>query len=145
MDTKINKATCASISVTGYIGSITVKEKEDGKITVFLRVATHRKIYVDDQPVDKTDWHNAVAYGNIAKTLKEYGKKGDSIILNGDLEEWNFNEEGNEINKLTKDDVNMQSEEIKNSKNENSQLDKINNEEDNNLDISNINNNEINK
>ncbi len=100
MDSKINKATCASISVTGYIGSLTVKEKEDGKVTVFLRIATHRKIYVDDQPVDKTDWHNAVAYGNIAKIIKEHSKKGDLIILNGDLEEWNFNEDGNESKKF---------------------------------------------
>lgn len=100
METKVNKATCASISVTGYIGSITVKEKEEGKVSVFLRIATHRKIYVDDQPVDKTDWHNAVAYGNIAKILKEHAKKGDLIIINGDLEEWNFNEEGNESKKF---------------------------------------------
>ena len=69
MENKVSKATGANISLTGYIGSMNTKEK-DGKVTTFLRLATHRRIYSNDSKEDKTDWHNAVAYGNIAKILK---------------------------------------------------------------------------
>lgn len=101
MENKVSKATGANISLTGYIGSMTVKEKKDGKVTVFLRLATHRRIYISDSKEEKTDWHNAVAYGNIAKILKKHAKKGDSIIVNGELENWEFNEEGNETSEKT--------------------------------------------
>lgn len=91
MENKVSKATGANISLTGYIGSMTIKEK-DGKVTTFLRLATHRRIYTNDAKEEKTDWHNAVAYGNIAKILKDHAKKGDSIIINGELENWDFTE-----------------------------------------------------
>lgn len=86
-------ATGTNISLTGFIGSINSKEKEGGKITTFLRIATHRRIYNKEDKEDKTDWHNAVAYGNIAKVIKDFSKKGDSIIINGELENWEFEDE----------------------------------------------------
>lgn len=100
MENKVSKATGANISLTGYIGSMTTKEK-DGKVTTFLRLATHRRIYSNDSKEEKTDWHNAVAYGNIAKILKDHGKKGDSIIINGELENWEFTEDENKTTTKT--------------------------------------------
>jgi single-stranded DNA-binding protein len=96
METKVSKATGANISLTGYVGTMTAKEKPDGKVTTFLRLATHRRIYTEDTKEDKTDWHNAVAYGNIAKVIRDYVKKGDSIIINGELENWEFDEDSGE-------------------------------------------------
>jgi len=99
METKVSKATGANISVTGYIGSLNCKEKGNGKVTVFLRLATHRRVYTNEEKEEKTDWHNAVAYGNIAKVLRDYAKKGESIIINGELENWDFDDAGNKVEK----------------------------------------------
>ena len=99
METKVSKATGANISLTGYIGSLNSKEKSNGKISTFLRLATHRRIYTNDEKEEKTDWHNAVAYGNIAKVLRDYASKGDSIIINGELENWEFDDAGEKIEK----------------------------------------------
>ena len=100
MENKVSKATGANISLSGYVGTINVKEK-NGRNTAFLRIATHRRIYHEDgQKEEKTDWHNAVAYGNIANVIKEYVKKGDSIIINGELENWEFDEDsGDKVEK----------------------------------------------
>jgi len=99
METKVSKATGANISLTGYIGSLNCKEKGNGKVTVFLRLATHRRVYTNEEKEEKTDWHNAVAYGNIAKVLRDYAKKGESIIINGELENWDFDDAGNKVEK----------------------------------------------
>jgi single-stranded DNA-binding protein len=101
MENKVSKATGANISLTGYIGSLTVKEKSEGKVTVFMRLATHRRIYTNNSKEEKTDWHNAVAYGNIAKILKDHAKKGDSIIINGELENWEFTEDNDKSTEKT--------------------------------------------
>lgn len=99
MESKVSKATGANISLTGYIGAMTYKEKDNGKFVIYLRLATHRRIYNKEEKEEKTDWHNAVAYGNIAKVLNEYANKGDSIIINGELENWEFDESGEKIEK----------------------------------------------
>ncbi len=100
MEKKVSKATGANISLSGYVGTVNVKERNEKK-TAFLRIATHRRIYHEDgKKEEKTDWHNAVAYGNIANVINDYVKKGDSIIINGELENWEFDEDsGNKIEK----------------------------------------------
>lgn len=89
----ISKATFATVVLNCIVGNINTKEK-NGKLQVYLRVATHRKI----KGVEKTDWHNVVVYGSLAKVIDKYVEKGNKILIEGEMEIWDL--EDNETKKI---------------------------------------------
>ena len=92
---KTSSATSATVILNCIIGSITKKEK-NGKIQIYMRVATHRKI----KGVEKADWHNVVVYGNLAKVVDTYIEVGNKILFEGEMEVWEFKDK--ETKKISK-------------------------------------------
>lgn len=87
-DNKTSKTTFATTYLDGFIGSIKKVEKND-KIRVYISLATHRKV----DGVEKTDWHNIVAYGNLASIADQFLKVGQKIFVEGEAEIWDMKDE----------------------------------------------------
>jgi len=63
-----------------------VKNLESGKIMATLNMATH-EFYTDAKGdrVEKTEWHQVVAWGNTAKVVEKYLRKGSEVAIQGKL------------------------------------------------------------
>ncbi|MCP4123576.1 MAG: single-stranded DNA-binding protein [Bacteroidetes bacterium] len=63
-----------------------VKNLESGKIMATLNMATH-EFYTDakGERVEKTEWHQVVAWGNTAKVVEKYLRKGSEVAIQGKL------------------------------------------------------------
>ena len=48
----------------------------------------------DGNLVDKTEWHNIVAWRKLAELLNEYLKKGSKVYIEGKLQTRNYEKEG---------------------------------------------------
>lgn len=59
---------------------------ENGKKLAKFSVATS-EVYYDTkgEKVEDTQWHNVVAWGNLAERTEKYLKKGSSLALDGKL------------------------------------------------------------
>lgn len=79
-----SNATFATTILNCTVGSIRTKEK-NGNLQVYLRVATHKKIKGKEEI---TNWHNIVAYGKLAVVFDNFVKKGDKLLIEGEVEKW---------------------------------------------------------
>ena len=76
------------VILIGNLGhDVSYREFENGQVAQFS-VATTEKGYKtkDGKDVpDKTEWHNVVLVGGLAKVAKEYLKKGDKVYIEGKI------------------------------------------------------------
>jgi single-strand DNA-binding protein len=68
-----------------------------GKAVASFRIATsERWTGQDGQSNEKTVWHNIVAWGKLAETVKEYLKKGRQVYVEGRIDNRSYDDkEGN--------------------------------------------------
>lgn len=76
-----------SVHLIGRLGKDPeVYEFESGKNKARFSLATTDFIYdKDGKRVEDTQWHNVVAWGNLAKIAADYLKKGREIAIEGKL------------------------------------------------------------
>jgi len=87
----INKA----IIVGRITNDLELKSTGNGRELVSFGVATNRS-WKDQsgQKVEKTDFHNVVAWGPRAKTISQYFVKGQEIYVEGRMETRSWDDEG---------------------------------------------------
>ena len=61
----------------------TVKTENGNKLTKFSLATSHNYKNQKGEKVTDTQWHNIVAWGNLAELSEKYLKKGDKITLEG--------------------------------------------------------------
>ena len=76
------------VILLGNLGhDVSYREFENGQVAQFS-VATTEKGYKtkDGKDIpDKTEWHNVVLGGGLAKVAKDYLKKGDKVYIEGKI------------------------------------------------------------
>lgn len=76
------------VILLGNLGhDVSYREFENGQVAQFS-VATTEKGYKtkDGKDIpDKTEWHNVVLSGGLAKVAKDYLKKGDKVYIEGKI------------------------------------------------------------
>lgn len=76
------------VILLGNLGhDVSYREFENGQVAQFS-VATTEKGYKtkDGKDIpDKTEWHNVVMVGGLAKVAKDYLKKGDKVYIEGKI------------------------------------------------------------
>lgn len=76
------------VILLGNLGhDVSYREFENGQVAQFS-VATTEKGYraKDGKDIpDKTEWHNVVLIGGMAKVAKDYLKKGDKVYIEGKI------------------------------------------------------------
>ena len=71
------------VTLYGNIGRIEdLRYTGTGKAVINLSIATNEDFYANGEKKKKTEWHNLVAWGNIAEVLAKM-KKGDSLLVIG--------------------------------------------------------------
>ena len=61
--------------------------KQAGQNTVAnFSLATDESYKKDGQKVEKTEWHNIVAWGRLAEIVRDYTSKGSQIYVEGKLQ-----------------------------------------------------------
>lgn len=87
----IHKSKTMSINKVILLGNlghdVSYREFENGQVAQFS-VATTDKGYKtkDGKDIpDKTEWHNVVLVGGLAKVAKDYLKKGDKVYIEGKI------------------------------------------------------------
>jgi len=83
----VSKGTQNLVNLIGNLGADPEsRTSPQGNTTTVLRVATTRT-FKDQQGqyVDQTDWHRVVVYGNRAKYVNEYARKGSKLLVSGRL------------------------------------------------------------
>lgn len=66
---------------------IETKTTSNGKVVASFSVATNRKWKTQEgEKRESTEFHNCVAWGNLADILKQYVHKGDKIYVEGHLQ-----------------------------------------------------------
>lgn len=62
------------------------KDPENYNGVVKFSVATDDGYMKDGNKIDKTNWHNIVAFGKVGEVISNHFKKGDEIIVVGRVE-----------------------------------------------------------
>jgi single-strand DNA-binding protein len=95
---KIMYALKNKVQLIGNLGNAPeVKTTESGKKMVRFSVATN-DVYktADGEKKTETQWHNIIAWGNLAEIAEKYLTKGSEIALEGKLMNRNYiDKEGN--------------------------------------------------
>lgn len=76
-----------------------VKRLESGKIVAKFSLATN-KTYSNSagEKITETSWHNIVLWGKLAETAEKYVKKGNSLIIEGEINYRSYeNKEGQTV------------------------------------------------
>ena len=61
--------------------------KQAGSTTVAnFSLATDESYTKDGQKIEKTEWHNCVAWGRLAEIVRDYTSKGSQIYVEGKLQ-----------------------------------------------------------
>jgi len=63
-----------------------VKHLESGRIVAKFSLATNKSYNKDGEKVTETQWHNIAAWGKTAETIEKFVKKGNSIIVEGEIQ-----------------------------------------------------------
>lgn len=72
----------------------TVSEKDDKKMTRFS-LATNENYYnSDNKKIERTEWHNVVAFGRRAEACDKYLKKGSMVYIEGRNATRNYKKDG---------------------------------------------------
>ena len=81
-----------SVRLIGNVGnSPEVKEiSKDKKLAKFSIATTETYKNDDGEKVSDTQWHNIVAWGNTAKLVEMYLKKGSEVAVEGKLTSRNY-------------------------------------------------------
>jgi single-strand DNA-binding protein len=85
-----------------------LQHTESGTPYVRLSIATSEQ-YKDrgGQDQERTSWHRAVAWGDVAKTIAEDFKKGDAVVLSGVLRVNSYEKDGlkNRVEEISIDEM----------------------------------------
>ena len=81
-----------SVRLIGNVrNSPEVKEiSKDKKLAKFSIATTDTYKNVDGEKVSDTQWHNMVAWGNVAKVVEMYLKRGSEVTVEGKLTSRNY-------------------------------------------------------
>ena len=73
-----------------------VRATQGGTLVANLSLATADRQKQGEEWVDKTEWHNLVAFQRTAEILRDYVKKGSQIMIEGKLQtrSWDDKESG---------------------------------------------------
>lgn len=85
------------VSLIGNLGADPdIRYTQEGDPVAILSLATTDKWKdkTTGQPQEKTEWHRVVFFGNQAKTLGEYTKKGAKLYVEGALETKKWEKDG---------------------------------------------------
>lgn len=84
------------VQLIGNIGNdVELKELDGGKKVANFSIATNDTYKnAQGEKVTNTDWHNCVAWGNLADILNKYTKKGSQIAIEGKLTYDKYEKEG---------------------------------------------------
>lgn len=75
------------IILSGNVGQDPTPKTYDGGNLVSFSLATTRQ-------TKKTDWHNIIAFGKLAEVISSYVKKGDRLIVIGELNYRDYEKDG---------------------------------------------------
>lgn len=73
----------AKIYLVGFCGN---KLREDDDSPLYMDVKTSRKVYKENEKVDKDDWHKVVFYGGLADMVEQLDTTGKKIAVIGSVE-----------------------------------------------------------
>lgn len=76
------------VILLGNLGhDVSYREFENGQVAQFSVATTEMGYKTKDgkDVPDKTEWHNVVLVGGLAKVAKEYLKKGDKVYIEGKI------------------------------------------------------------
>jgi single-strand DNA-binding protein len=68
------------------IGFITSFYRENESSPLYMKILTKRKVFKDNEKIDKDDIHKIIFYGNLADTIEEVAKKNKKIAIIGNIE-----------------------------------------------------------
>jgi single-strand DNA-binding protein len=79
-----------------------IKTLEGGKKLAKLSLATNES-YKDQkgEKVEKTTWHNVIAWGNTAAVIEKYVTKGQEIAIEGKLQNNNYEDKNGTTHYIT--------------------------------------------
>lgn len=83
-------------TIMGYIGKgPELKEFGNDNYAVNFTVATNESFNNQNgERVTQTEWHNVVFYGNTAKVINQYFRKGSRILIEGKIRTRSYEVEG---------------------------------------------------
>lgn len=75
------------VQLIGRVGQAPeIKNLENGKKLAKFSIATNESFKNDKgEKVEKTDWHNIVAWGKTAEIIEQYVDKGKELAIEGKL------------------------------------------------------------
>jgi single-strand DNA-binding protein len=75
-----------------------VKKFENGNIVAKFSLATNKSFTRNGEKITETSWHNIVLWGKLAELAEKYVKKGNSVIIEGEISYRSYeNKEGQTV------------------------------------------------
>lgn len=75
-----------------------VKRFEGGNVVAKFSLATNKSYTKNGEKVTETSWHNIVFWGKLAELCEKYVKKGNSLIVEGEISYRSYeNKEGQTV------------------------------------------------
>ena len=75
-----------------------VKTFEGGNKVAKFSLATNKSYTKNNEKVTETSWHNIVLWGKLAELAEKYVKKGNSLIIEGEIQYRSYeNKEGQTV------------------------------------------------
>lgn len=75
------------VILLGYVGKDPeIRSAQSGNVVANFSLATSEKVKQGEDWVDKTEWHNLVAFKRTAEVVRDYVKKGSQIHIEGKLQ-----------------------------------------------------------
>lgn len=74
-----------------------VRTLDGGKMVATFSLATTEKGYTLQNGTtvpDRTEWHNIVVWGGLAKVVQQYVRKGSSLYIEGKIRTRNYDKDG---------------------------------------------------
>src|SRR6266700_8320682 len=72
--------------ITGNLGQDPqIRFMPSGDRVANLSIATNKQWIKDGQKQSKTEWHNVVCYGALAKSCEDYLRQGRNVTIKGEL------------------------------------------------------------
>lgn len=81
------------VILVGNVGADPEMRGDDENVATF-RLATNSQTIKDGEKTQFTEWHNLVAFGNLAGIVKSYLKKGRPVYVEGRLHTRSYEKEG---------------------------------------------------
>jgi len=71
-----------------------LKQTKTGKTVCNFSLATSESYMNNGEKQSKTTWHNIIAWGQQAKTVGQYLKKGQEVYIEGKIENRSYEKDG---------------------------------------------------